>query len=303
MPLCHEPDGYSRPVSASNVIAEYERTGRRFTAAGVGSFVIEAGAGEPVVCMHGVPASAYLYRKVVPALGRRGVRGIAFDLPGLGLADRPEAFDYTWTGLGRWATAAVDELGLDGFHLVVHDIGGPVGFEVAAALPERIRSLTILNTLVRVEGFKRPWSMEPFAHRGIGRIYLASVQKPVMRVLMAMQGIENTKVVPGEEIDAYVSLLKRGDHGKAFLSIMRGFERTAEKQRLYLDVVGSDNCPVQVVWGDRDPALKVDVQGEEAREATGLEAIVRLPGKHFLQEDQAEPLAEQIARFVEAAAR
>jgi pimeloyl-ACP methyl ester carboxylesterase len=287
-------------MRASDVIAEYERTGRHFTAAGMGSFVLDAGQGEPVVCLHGVPASAYLYRKVVPALGRHGVRGIAFDLPGLGLAGRPADFDYTWTGLGRWATAAIEALGLDGFHLVVHDIGGPVGFEVAAAVPDRVRSLTILNTLIRVDEFRRPWVMEPFAHRGIGRAYLATLRKPVLRRLMALQGIADMKAVPGVEIDAYVDLLKRGDNGKAFLAIMRGFELTAEKQQLYLEVVGSDRYPVQVVWGDRDPALKIATKGEEARVAAGLTEIVRLPGKHFLQEDQAEPLAEQIAAFVSA---
>ena len=51
---------------------------------------------------------------------------------------------------------------------MVHDIGGPVGFELAAAAPERVRSLTVLNTLVEVDGFRRLWSMEPFARRGIG---------------------------------------------------------------------------------------------------------------------------------------
>jgi len=66
---------------------------------------------------------------VLRELAARGLRGIAFDLPGLGLADRPAAFDYTWTGLGRFCAAAVDALGLDRFHLVVHDIGGPAGFE------------------------------------------------------------------------------------------------------------------------------------------------------------------------------
>ena len=69
-------------------------------------------------------------------LAARGLRGIAFDLPGLGLADRPATFDYTWTGLGRFRAAAVDALGLDRFHLVVHDIGGPAGFELCAALTD-----------------------------------------------------------------------------------------------------------------------------------------------------------------------
>ena len=67
---------------------------------------------------------------------------MSFDLPGLGFADRPSDFDYTFTGLGRFAVAAVDVLGLDRFHLVVHDAGGPVGFELAAAIPDRVRSLT-----------------------------------------------------------------------------------------------------------------------------------------------------------------
>ena len=109
----------------------------------------------------------------------RGLRGIAFDLPGLGLAERPTDFDYTWTGLGRFALAAVDALGLDRFHLVVHDIGGPVGFELASAIPQRVASLTFLNTLVEVDTFRRLWSMAPFALRGLGPAYLKAMNKPV----------------------------------------------------------------------------------------------------------------------------
>jgi haloalkane dehalogenase len=103
-------------MDTAQVIAEHERSGRYFTVAGqVESFVLDHGNGEPVVCFHGVPASSFLYRKVIRELAARGLRGIAFDLPGLGLAARPVDFDYTWTGLGRFALAAVDELGLDRF--------------------------------------------------------------------------------------------------------------------------------------------------------------------------------------------
>jgi pimeloyl-ACP methyl ester carboxylesterase len=121
-----------------------------------GQLRARGGDGEPVLCIHGIPASSFLYRKVLPVLARRGLRAIAFDLPGLGLAERPEAFDYTWSGLAEWCAAAVDELGLGRFHLVVHDYGGPVGFELCARIPERIRSLTIRNTLIDVERFRRP---------------------------------------------------------------------------------------------------------------------------------------------------
>ncbi len=288
-------------MTSSQVIGAYEKTGHRFEADGVGSFLLEAGTGEPVVCMHGVPASAYLYRKLVPELADRGLRGIAFDLPGLGLADRPSDFDYSWTGLGRFAHAAVDALGLDRFHLVVHDIGGPVGFELAAAVPDRVASMTLLNTLVEVDTFHRPWSMQPFAMRGIGPAYLKSLNKPLFRGLMRLQGIADRTAVPKEELDAYVDLLRRSDGGKAFIKIMRGFELTRTKRDLYVDTLSGGGFPVQVVWGDRDPALKVDTHGEAARRACGVDRIIRLPGKHFLQEDQAPAVADAVAGFIKAA--
>ena len=284
-------------MTSSEVVERHRSAGRHFDAAGVRSFVREEGDGEPVVCMHGVPSSSFLYRKVLAELAARGLRGVAFDLPGLGLADRPTDFDYTWTGLGRFALAAVDALDLEAFHLVVHDLGGPVGFELAAAAPERVRSLTLLNTLVAVDGFKRPWSMEPFARRGLGRLQLAGLTKPAFRALMRMQAIGDRSAVANEELDAYVDLLKRGDGGRAFLKIMRGFERTHEKQELYERVLGDDRYPVQVVWGVDDPALPLAEQGEAARRAAGLDAIHELPAKHFLQEDQAPAIAERVAEL------
>jgi len=140
-------------MSTAEVIERHRAAGRRFSAAGVESFVREAGTGEPVLCLHGVPTSSFLYRKVLDELARRGMRGIAFDLPGLGLADRPPDLDYTWTGLGRFCVAAVEALELERFHLVVHYIGGPIGFELAAARREQIASLTVLNTVIDVDTF------------------------------------------------------------------------------------------------------------------------------------------------------
>jgi pimeloyl-ACP methyl ester carboxylesterase len=286
-------------MRSREVIANHRNAGRRFDAGGLESFVREQGDGEPVLCLHGVPASCFLYRKVIAELAARGLRGIAFDLPGLGLADRPADYDYTWTGLGRFCVAAVDALGLERFHLVVHDIGGPVGFELAAAVPDRVASLTVLNTLVEVDTFKRPWSMEPFARRGLGEFYLRTLTKPAFRTLMRLQGIQDMHAVTSAELDAYVDLLREGDGGRAFLQIMRGFERTPEKRRLYESVLRDRPYPVQIVWGAKDPALKLAVHGEIARRAAGLEQIHTLPAKHFLQEDQAPALADHIAHVAD----
>jgi haloalkane dehalogenase len=282
-------------VTTREVVERHKSAGRYFPVEGVRSFVREEGEGDPVVCLHGVPSSSFLWRKVLAGLAGRGVRGIAFDLPGLGLADRPADYDYTWTGLGGFARAALDALGLERFHLVVHDVGGPVGFEVAAAAPERVRSLTVLNTLVEVDTFTRPWSMEPFARRGLGEAYLATMTKPAFRFLFALQGVKDRRATPKEEVYAYVDLLKREDGGKAFLRIMRGFERTPEKRDLYVGALRDVPYPVQIVWGADDPALPLERYGEEARRAAGIEEVHTVPAKHFLQEDQAPAVAERIA--------
>ena len=287
-------------MTSAEVIERHRAAGRTFEAAGVGSFAREEGDGEPVVCLHGVPASCFLYRKVIAELAARGLRGVAFDLPGLGLADRPEEFDYTWTGLGRFARAAVDSLELDRFHLVVHDVGGPVGFELAAAVPDRVLSLTVLDTIVEVDTFKRPWSMEPFARRGVGEAYLRTLTKPAFRMLMRLQGVGDMSKVERAELDAWVDMLKGADGGRAFLRIMRGFERTRAKRDLYVSTLRDVPYPVQIVWGADDPALKLAVHGEQARRAAGLDQIHALPAKHFLQEDQAPAVAERVATLARA---
>lgn len=284
----------------TELLARHRASGRTFTAAGISSFVLDEGArdAETVVCVHGVPASAYLYRKVLPALAGKGLRGIAVDLPGMGLAERPDDADYSWSGLGRWQLAAIDALDVDRFHLVVHDIGGPVGFEVAAAAPDRILSLTLLNTVVAVDTFRRPWPMEPFAHRGLGEVWLQSMRIPgVFVALMRYLGV--SRHVPAAEIACYVPLLLGSDGGRAFLEIMRGFELTGQKQQRYVAAVRSHAYPVQIVWGARDRALSWRRYGVQAQLAAGLDDALLLPGKHFLQEDCPQEIAAAVHRLTE----
>lgn len=287
----------ARPTSKADVLKAHRRAGRRFQAAGAGSFVREQGDGPTVVCLHGMIGTSFLYRKLLAELAARGLRGVAFDLPGFGLADRPPGYDYSWTGLGRFCVAAVDELGLDRFHLVVHDIGGPVGFELATAMPTRIASLTLLNTTIDVADFRSPWTMEPFRHRGIGELWMASLTAPAFRFLMRLQGIGDPAAVSRAELDTYLALIKGPDHGRAFLQIMRSTERTVAKQARYRAAVRNVPYPVQAVWAADDPAMTLAGYGEKARAAAGLARLHTVPGKHFPQEDQAPAIASQIAEF------
>jgi pimeloyl-ACP methyl ester carboxylesterase len=290
-----------RQEQVNRVIEAHRAAGESFEAAGVGSFVRAHGGGDAVLLMHGLPSSSFLYRKVIPELAARGLRALSFDLPGLGFADRPPEFDYTFTGLGRFAGAAVDALGLDRFHLVVHDAGGPVGFELASAIPERVRSLTLLNTVVDMNTV--PFPMEIYARFATGDRWPALPPAFVTRELVYRIGIRNRAAVPPYEVDVYRELVLREDKGRAYLRIMRNLERTPAKARLYMSVVNTRTVPypVQIVWGADDPILSLRKHGWRAREAAGLRTITTLPGKHFLQEDMAPEIAAVVADFVATA--
>jgi haloalkane dehalogenase len=285
--------------AVEEAIERHQQAGREFEAAGLESFVLEQGDGEPVVLMHGIPVSSFLYRKVVPLLADRGLRGVAFDLPGLGLAAKPPGFDYTWSGLGRWTGEAIDALGVDRCHLVLHDIGGPIGLEWALRNRERVRTLTVLDTLIDVARFHRVWTVELAAPPVIGPIWVATIRPPVARWLFYLQGISDRSATPAHEVDAHIALLHRNGGGSSFRKIVRGFELTEEKERFYTDGLRGAGWPATILWANRDPAL-----GEDRRRACedvlGIEAEV-IPAKHFLQEDQSAAVADAIERIAKSA--
>lgn len=275
-------------------IEAHQRAGRPFEAGSVRSFVREEGDGDAVVLMHGVPVSSFLYRRLLPELAAAGLRGVAFDLPGLGLAQRPAQFDYRWSGLSRWTAAAMDALGIERCHLVVHDIGGPVGLEWAVRNRDRVLSLTALNTLVDAAVFHRPWPMHPFSVRGVGEAWLRSMLPAPFTALYRLVGLEDGRAVPAAEIRAHHWLLRREDGGRAFLRIMRGFELTEAKERFFFDGLADRPYPAQVVWGEHDRMLGEDRRVAVQR-ALGVERPTLLAAKHFLQEDRAAEVAAAVA--------
>ena len=289
----------SSPVE--RLIEAHHAAGRDFSAGGVQSFVREEGAGEPIVLMHGLPSSSWLYRKIIPILATRGHRAMCFDLPGLGLASRPKDFDYRIAGLGAFAAAAVDALELGRFHLVVHDAGGPVGFEMIERMPERIRSLTVLNTVVALDDV--PFVMERYARVATGSRWPAMPPVGLTRQILVRVGIGDPSATPRDELDVYRELVLREDDGRGYLAIMRSLEHRAEVRERYEAVVDTRHVPypVQILWGADDRVLPLKKHGWGALRASHLPAILTIPGKHYFQEDHPEEIAAVIDRFVRGA--
>lgn len=276
------------------LIDEHRAAGAFLDVDDLRTFVREGGSGDPVVLMHGLPTSSYLYRKVIPEVAQRGFRALSFDLPGLGLTDRPKDFDYTLAGLGRFSYAAVDALGLDRFHLVVHDAGGPVGFDLAARCGDRIASLTILNTVLGVG--RTPFPGEFYAR------FASQLRGPMRspmawRQLMYGVGIANRSATTDAEVDVYRALLLEPDGGAGYLRIM-GLLGQQRGKVDYSHVVDTRSVPypVALAWGGLDPILSLRRMGWRALAATHLPSMTVLPGKHYLQEDNAPEIAAIIAR-------
>lgn len=281
----------------ADVVRAHRDAGSTFTAGGVRSFVRMEGTGDPVVLMHGLPASSFLYRKVLPLLAAGGLRGVAFDLPGLGLAEHPADFDYRLGGLGEFAAAAVDRLEVGPFHLVVHDAGGPVGFELVRRRPELVRSLTILNTMVEIPSAPFPGEILARTSRRVGG-WLGSPR--LWELMLHRVGVADPSAISRAEADAYRLLALGEDEGAGYLDIMRNVRASAAvTTSSYRDVVDTTRVPypVQVIWGAQDPILGLQRRGLEMLAATGLDHLTVVPGKHFIQEDCAPAIAEAVERL------
>ena len=112
---------------------------------------VTAGSGFPLVLLHGWPQSWYVWRHVLPALAAR-YQVIMPDLRGLGDSSRPlEGYDKKTIGNDIWRLLH-EHLGLDAFHLVGHDWGGPTAYAMAAAHPAAVRKLAVLDVTIPGDG-------------------------------------------------------------------------------------------------------------------------------------------------------
>ena len=97
--------------------------------------------------LHGFPECAYQWEHQLAALGDAGFRGVAFDQRGYSPGIRPAEVDaYAPDELVGDVLRVAAALGWPRFDLVGHDWGSAVAWMVAAAHPDRLRSLTAVST-------------------------------------------------------------------------------------------------------------------------------------------------------------
>jgi pimeloyl-ACP methyl ester carboxylesterase len=110
--------------------------------------VIDAGPadGPVVVLLHGFPEQHTMWQPIIPALTARGYRCLALRQRGYSPGARPtRRRDYRITELAEDVRALIDESGAPRVHLVGHDWGAAVAWQVAQQFPDRLLSLTALS--------------------------------------------------------------------------------------------------------------------------------------------------------------
>lgn len=112
---------------------------------------VTAGEGPPVVLLHGWPQTWFEWRYVIPKLWDRYTL-IVPDMRGLGDSSRPlSGYDKKTVAKDIWQLVT-EHLGHETFHLVGHDWGGPVAFALAAAHPDAVTRLAIVDVVIPGDG-------------------------------------------------------------------------------------------------------------------------------------------------------
>lgn len=260
--------------------------------------MLDQGTGETVFCIHGVPTSSFLYRKIVKELKDAGLRAIAIDLPGLGLSGRPEDFDYRFPVFASFCKDFLNQIKVQQFHLILHDIGAPIGFALAAMVSDRVKSITILNAMLDLAKFVKPLLMRPFEMPVLGEAELMTLTHSTWPLMMKYACVENLDAIPKEEVAAYIDLLKREDDGKAFLKIMRHFEKAPAFTATCYATVQNPAWPIQLIWGNNDPFLPYDEFAVQFQNARPGVTTFQVKAKHLLQEEQFQFIAEKVKELI-----
>lgn len=301
------------PLAATGAAAAFgdcERPPRKKrvkTIDGLSLAYVEAGKGDPIVFLHGNPTSSHLWRKIIPYAAPFG-RCLAPDLIGMGDSDKaPDATQggYSIARHRAHLDAFMEKVGArDRVTLVVHDWGGPLGFDWARRNADKVRTLIFMETFV--------WRMTPDAPPPVldfFRFYRSD--EGAKAVLEENQFVERVLLgqVSGNLSDADIAAYRRpfatpGASRLPTLAFPREVpigEDPAENAAMfdaYLAFMAQ--TPVPKLWINVEPgALIPEALKKIPRSWPNLqEAQAR--GGHFIQEDAPHAVGRAIRDFLEA---
>ena len=127
---------------------------------GLNIFYREAGPEDAptLLLLHGLPSSSRMFQPLLTRLADK-YHLVAPDYPGFGHSDWPDPKDYKYTfdHIADVMNGFTETLGLSSYTLYMQDYGGPVGFRMALAHPERVQALIVQDAVAHNEGLGANW--------------------------------------------------------------------------------------------------------------------------------------------------
>jgi pimeloyl-ACP methyl ester carboxylesterase len=268
---------------------------------GLRMHVATAGAGEPVLLLHGFPQHWWEWRDVLPRLAEH-YRVIAPDLRGAGWTDAP-ADGYTRARLSADLLDLLDHLGLDRVRLVAHDWSAILGFQLCLDHPDRVQQYLCLATphpWIRfrprlLPGLWRLWFQPVIATPGLGARLLGRGRQSLARHLL-----EQHTANPWSErdLDVFLAPLRDPAYARAGSALYRSLilpeigriARGAYRDRRL-------TTPTRVLYGADDPGTGPDLVGGYEAHADDLAVEFVAGAAHFLADDRPDAVADHAVTF------
>lgn len=210
---------------------------------------LEAGAGEPLVLVHGIGADKDNFDRVALKLVKH-YRVIAIDLPGFGESSKPAGGDYGIEAQARHLGQVLDALGLSRAHLGGSSMGGWIVARYAALAPERVQSLWLIGAAgvrsAELSEVRRAW-----LERGEYLLF-ARTAREFERILDTVF-VERPFLPHGvRQVLAERAAANYELHTAVFRRLMDEWEDSALERH-----VAGLPTPTLLMWGDRDRAVDV----------------------------------------------
>ena len=271
---------------------------------GLKIFYREAGlADAPTVLMlHGFPSSSRMWEPLLPLLADK-YHVIAPDYPGFGNSDAPSpsSFTYTFDNLANVVDQLTVKLGITSYVLFMQDYGGPVGFRLALAHPERISAIIIQNAVSHEQGLSPLWDAR--------RKYWADPVHELANLKANFTSLEATRLRhvgssprperydPDRWTDEFAFLSRPGQadiQATLFLDYRTNVASYPHWQKWLREV----QPPTLVVWGKYDPSFAV--AGATAyRDDVPKAEIHFLDAGHFALDEATDDIALLVRNFLE----
>jgi pimeloyl-ACP methyl ester carboxylesterase len=248
--------------------------------------------GEAVVFVHGNPGSADDWSRLVDASGAV-MRSVAFDLPDFGETPAPAGFAHTVEGYAAWLGDLLGELGVERAHLVTHDFGGPIALAWAAANPERLGSVTLIDTGV-LPGYRWHRLARIWRTPVLGEIFQAMATRRSFRWLISRsEPLGLPREFTDKMYDHYDARTRR-----AVLALYRATDDPDGMSRQVIDALRPHDVPALVVWGEHDIYLPSSFAFRQREAFPSADVHVLASSGHWPFVDAAEVVERLLVTFL-----